>query len=151
MRELLLRFEAYAALCFSTPSSKSSECLSPLSARRGPFRESSFFRRFGRRFDSFEVPRAIIRRREAFSIVESTRKRPRSAVFRDSRDRSISNRARTTLSTTWSLLRVFLNALPLSIADRGPFLGNRCFSSKSPTCASRFHFRRCLLDAAKPF
>ena len=52
--------------------------------RRGPFRKSSFFERFRRRFASFEVPRAIIRRREAFSNVESRRKRSRSPVIEDS-------------------------------------------------------------------
>ena len=119
--------------------------------RRGPFRKSSFFERFRRRFASFEVPRAIIRRREAFSNVESRRKRSRSPVIEDSRDRSISNRARTTFSTTRSLFPVVLNTLPLSIVNRGPFSGNRRFSSKSPTFASRLHFRRRFFDAAKLF
>ena len=101
--------------------SKGSLGRTALLSRRGPFRKSSFFERFGRRFASFEVPRAVIRRREAFSIVESRRKRPRSPVFRDSRGRSISNRARTTFSTTGSLLRDLPNTLPLSVDAGGPF------------------------------
>ena len=105
---------------FSRFAKKSRQCYG-LFSRRGPFRKSSFFHRFGRRFASIEVGRAVIRRREAFSIVGSRRKRPRTPVFEDSRYRSISKRARTTISTTGSHIYVFLSTLPLSIVIEAPF------------------------------
>ena len=84
VRELLLRFESPRLARSSAPSSKSSGCLSPLSARRGPFRKSSFFPRFSSASgvvslrSKFRGPLFDVTKRSRSS---KSRKRPRSPVF----------------------------------------------------------------------
>ena len=131
VRELLLRFESPRLARSSAPSSKSSGCLSPLSARRGPFRKSSFFPRFSSASgvvslrSKFRGPLFdVTKRSRSSNRAENAREAPFSPRFSASID--FETRADDVLDERVAISR--LPARPSSFDSRSrPFFGKSSF------------------------